>query len=81
MTNDRKCPKCGGTEFIAEVDIGVTVSPEKNVGQLKFNMIKRVVCADVKCRTVLESGDLRDILVSKTKTLLETLKGKPVHVK
>ena len=81
MGNENKCPKCGGTEFIAEVDLGVTVSSDKNVGQLKFNMIKKVVCADIKCRHVLESGSLRDSMVSKTKTLLEALKGKPIHVK
>lgn len=76
-----KCPKCEGTDFIAEIDLGVTVSAKKNTGQLKFNMIKRIVCADIACRQVLEAGSLRDSLVSKTKALLEGLKGTPVYVK
>lgn len=76
-----KCPKCEGTDFISEVDLGITVSTKKNTGQLKFNMIKRLVCADIACRHILEAGPLRASLVSKTKALLEGLKGTPVYVK
>lgn len=76
-----KCPKCEGTDFVVEVDLGITVSSDKNTGQLKFNMIKKVICADIACRHVLDNGTLRDSLVSKTKALLEGLKGKPVYVK
>jgi len=79
--SDLKCPKCDKTEFIIEIDLGVVVSSEKNTGQLKFNMVKRVICSDMACRHVLESGDLRDGLVSKTKALLDKLKETPVYVK
>jgi len=47
-----KCPKCEGTDFTVVVDLGVTVSPDKNTGQLRFNMIKKIICDDIKCRHI-----------------------------
>jgi len=79
--SDLKCPKCGGTDFVSEIDLGVTISSEKNTGQLKFNMVKKIICADIGCRHILEGGVLRDGLVSKTKALLDQLKSQPVFVK
>jgi hypothetical protein len=76
-----KCPKCEGTDFIAEVDIGVILSTESNVGAINFNMIKRIVCNDLGCRHVLEDDELRMALVTKTTQILKSLKGKALQIK
>lgn len=78
---EKKCPECGGIDFIVSVDTQFLLNVETNFGNMKYDWIKTVTCANMACSHVLEDGVLRQVLINQLRQILDAMKSETLLVK
>lgn len=84
MVDKLVCPKCGSTEFIVRIFVDLKIDPNRNFGNIKYDWIEKVVCANLGCSYDLsESEDekIQDTLMNVTKNLISSMREETLILK
>lgn len=80
------CPKCGSEEFLVNLYVELKIDPNRNFGNVKYDWIDKVSCANMACNYQLDVSNpvdkmIIDRLVLVTKLLLASMKDETLIIR
>lgn len=78
---EKKCPKCGKTDFLVKVSMDMSISSTENSGTIVYNFIESIKCQNPACLYELDDTTLQKNIISKAQSIIGAISKKDLIIK